>query len=118
MSQPTVSLHPYFKVQPDQIEAARALLPQFVERTATEAGCCYYGFTMDGDEVFCREAYVDATSLLAHLENVGDLLGAMLQVASLDRLEIHGPAEELEKLKVPLADLKPRWFVSSCELDR
>jgi quinol monooxygenase YgiN len=45
MSQPNVSIHPYFKVRPGQLEAARALLPQFVARTATEAKCRYYNFT-------------------------------------------------------------------------
>ena len=52
-----------------------------------------------------------AEAALAHLDNVGALLGEMLKLADLSRLEIHGPAEELEKLKSPLADLKPAWFV-------
>jgi len=27
---------------------------------------------------------------------------------------VHGPAEELDKLKGPLAELKPTWFVREC----
>ena len=118
MSQPTVSIHPYFKVHPGKLEAAQALLPKFVARTATEAKCRYYEFTINGDEVFCREAYADAEGTLAHLDNVGALLGEMLKVSDLQRLEIHGPASELEKLKGPLAELKPAWFAYACGLER
>jgi len=118
MSQPTVSIHPYFKVHPGQLEAAQALLPQFVARTATEAKCRFYEFTINGDEVFCREAYADAEGTLAHLENVGALLGEMLKVSDLLRLEIHGPAAELEKLRGPLAEFKPAWFTFACGLER
>jgi quinol monooxygenase YgiN len=118
MSQPTVSIHPYFKVHAGKLEAARALLPQFVARTATEAKCHSYEFTINGDEVFCREAYADAEGTLAHLENVGALLGEMLKVSDLLRLEIHGPAAELEKLRGPLAEFKPAWFTFACGLER
>jgi quinol monooxygenase YgiN len=118
MSQPTVSIHPYFKVHAGKLEAARALLPQFVARTATEAKCRHYEFTINGDEVFCREAYADGEGTLAHLENVGALLGEMLKVSDLLRLEIHGPAAELEKLRGPLAEFKPAWFTFACGLER
>lgn len=119
MSTPAVSLHPYFKVRPGNLDAARALLPRFVEQTKSEgAACLYYEFTIDGDTVFCREAYRDADATLAHLQNVGALLGEMLQLADLVRLELHGPAAEFEKLKAPLADLKPAWFAYACGLER
>jgi len=44
---------------------------------------------------------------------VGDLLAEMLQLAALARLEIHGPAAELDKLREPLANLNPAWFISA-----
>jgi len=34
----------------------------------------------------------------------------MLTRADLTRVEVHGPATELEKLKKPLAHLNPAWF--------
>ena len=114
MSQPTVSIHPYFKVHAAQLDAAKALLPQFVEKTRSERLCVYYEFTISGDVVFYREAYRGAEGALAHLENVGALLGEMLKISDLERLEIHGPAGELEKLKGPLAGLKPAWFAYEC----
>jgi quinol monooxygenase YgiN len=105
-----VSLHPYFKVHPGKLDAIKAMLPTFAEKTATEKGNLFYGFTVNGDEIFCREAYTDAEGVLAHLENVGALLAEMLKMADLTRLEVHGPTAELEKLKAPLAHLNPKWF--------
>ena len=118
MNHTAVSLHPYFKVRAGQLAVAKALLPRFVEQTRSEPGCLHYGFTIDGDTVFCREAYRDAEAALAHLQNVGALLAEMLQHAELVRLELHGPAAELEKLAAPLADLKPAGFVCECGLER
>jgi quinol monooxygenase YgiN len=108
-----VSLHPYFKVHSGKLEAFKAGLPAFSEKTANEEKNLFYGFTVNGDEVFCREGYADADALLAHLENVGALLAEALKIADLTRLEVHGPASELDKLKEPLAHLKPAWFVEA-----
>jgi type I restriction enzyme R subunit len=109
-----VSIHPYFKVHPGQMAAARALLPIFIEKTRTEPKCLYYEFTVNGDIVFCREGYEGAAGALAHLANVSEPLGKMLELSELLRLEIHGPAAELERLKQPLASLKVDWFVYEC----
>ncbi len=118
MKSSPVSIHPYFKAREGNLAAAEALLPQFVEKTATEAKVLHYEFTQNGDEVFCREAYENADGVLAHLANVGDLLGKMLELCELTRLEFHGPAEELEKLKEPLAHLPAQWFVRVAGLER
>ena len=107
-----VSLHPYFKVPPDKLAPLKAILPEFLAKTRGETGNLFYEFTINGDEVFCREGYVNAAALLAHLENVGEMLAAALKMADLIRIEVHGPAAELEKLKEPLAHLRPAWFVA------
>ena len=108
-----VSLHPYFKVHPGKLEMFKAGFPAFVEKTASEEKNLFYGFTVNGDEVFCREGYTDAEGLLAHLDNIGALLAEALKIADLIRIEVHGPAAELDKLKTPLAHLKPKWFVQA-----
>jgi quinol monooxygenase YgiN len=105
-----VSLHPYFKVQPGKLEAVKAGFSRFVEKTATEKKNLFYAFTINGDEIFCREGYADAEGLLAHLDNVGAPFAEMLTMADLTRVEVHGPAAELGKLKEPLAHLNPAWF--------
>ena len=105
-----VSLHPYFKVHAGKVDAVKAALPRFVEKTATEKENLFYAFTMNGDELFCREGYKSAEGVLAHLDNVGALLAEVMKIADLTRVELHGPADELEKLKKPLAHLNPAWF--------
>jgi quinol monooxygenase YgiN len=113
-----VSLHPYFKVHPGKEEAVKAMLPRFVEKTASESENLFYGFSINGDEISCREAYQSATGLLAHLDNVSALLSEMLKSADLIRIEVHGPADELKKLKAPLAHLKPHWFALEATLQK
>jgi quinol monooxygenase YgiN len=105
-----VTLHPYFKAHPGQLEAFKAAFPAFIEKTKTEPKNFFYEFSINGDEIFCREGYADAEGLLAHLDNVGALLAEALKLGDLIRLEVHGPAAELEKLKGPLAHLNPAWF--------
>jgi hypothetical protein len=107
-----VSIHPYFKAHPGKLPAIKAAFPAFIEKTASEAKNLFYGFTINSDEIFCREGYAGAEGVLAHLENVGALLAEVLKISDLIRLEVHGPAEELDKLKEPLAHLKPAWFVA------
>jgi quinol monooxygenase YgiN len=112
-----VSLHPYFDVREGNLEAFLALMPEFVAKTADEPACLYYDFTRLGNRCACREAYVGAAGILAHLENVGELLGKFLELADLARLEIHGPAGELEALREPLAHLNAEFFVWECGLE-
>ena len=75
-----------------------------------ETKCLYYGFSFNGDEVHCREGYEDADGLLAHLENVGTLIGEALEISDIIRMEVHGPEQELAKLREPLAELNPKFF--------
>jgi quinol monooxygenase YgiN len=113
-----VSLHPYFKVHSGKLQAVKAGFPRFTEKTATEKKNLFYEFSVNGEEIFCREGYTDADGVLAHLDNVGALLAEMLTMADLSRLEVHGPAEELGKLKGPLAHLNPVWFAIQASLAR
>jgi quinol monooxygenase YgiN len=101
---------PYFKVHTGKMQEFRSLCEQFVAKTKTEQGCLYYGWSFSGDEAFCREGYIDAESTLAHVQNVGALLGEITKISDMTRLEVHGPAAELEKLRGPFADLKPHYF--------
>ena len=108
-----VSIHPYFKIKEGQTEACKSFLSQFCEKVVNEEMCLYYNFTFSDDVLCCREAYHDAEGVQAHLENCGALIGEFLKIADLMRIEVHGPAEELEKLKPTLADLNPEYF--TCE---
>jgi len=119
MIQPSqvVSIHPYFKIKPGKMAEAKAFMSELIRITSAEPGNLYYHFTASDDIVFCREAYVGAEGLLKHVEGVGGTLAEFLKIADVVRVEVHGSAGELEKLKGPLSGLKPQWFEFQCGVE-
>lgn len=109
------TLVPYFEVPEENLAAFKALGQSFVEKTRQEAGCLHYAFSFSGNIAHCREGYVSAEAILAHLENVAEPLSAALKLSRILRLEVHAPAAEIEKLKGPLAALNPQFFVLEAE---
>jgi quinol monooxygenase YgiN len=107
----TVTIVPYLKVHAGKMQEFKALCQRFVEKTKTESGCLYYGYLFNGDSAFCREGDKNGDAALAHLENVGALLTEMPKLSDLVRFEIHGLESELAKLRAPLADYKPEYFI-------
>ena len=105
-----VSLHPYFKIKEGGAVALKALCPELVQMCDAEDKCLYYAFSFAGDSMFCREAYEGAQGVFEHMDNVGEMLGKVFECADLEKLEIHGPAAELAKLKEPLQDLNPTYY--------
>ncbi|MBK9171104.1 MAG: hypothetical protein IPM24_27100 [Bryobacterales bacterium] len=107
----SVSIHPYFKVSEGNLDKVRPLLEQCVAITSQEPKCQYYGFSLNGHEVFCREAYEGAEGLIEHLASIGPTLRQLLDLAEIARLEVHGVETELAKLRGPLAALNPTYYV-------
>ena len=108
---PLVSLHPYFEVPEENLEAFKKnVIEGFYPKMKDEPKCKLYNFTFNGTVAHCREVYEDAEGLLFHLGNVDEPLQKALGLAELVKLECHGPAEELEKLKEPLKDLPVTYF--------
>jgi len=105
-----VSIHPYFKVQEGKMDEFKTILAECVALTSKEETCLYYDFSIAEDLVFCREAYDDADALLRHLENVSAAIEKCLTLSEITRVELHGPAAELAKLREPMADLNPTFF--------
>lgn len=105
------SIAPYFKVAPGKLDEFKALTARFIEKTRSEPKCAHYAFSFDGDAVHCRECYDGAAGLLAHLENVGALLGEALKIAEVTRVEVHATAADIEQLREPLKGLNPQFFV-------
>jgi len=104
-----VNLVPKFKIKDGEMmkEKFMALVPDFFDlvKTNEQDTCVHYGFvgpTEDG-YIICREGYISAEGVTTHLANVGDVLNEALQYADIVELQVQGPAEELEKLKEPLA---------------
>jgi hypothetical protein len=90
-----------------ELDSVKAAFGWFIEKTANEKENPFYGISISGDEIFCREAYENAKGLLAHLENVKEPLTEMLKVADLTRLEVQAPQRSLQNWKVPMAHLNP-----------
>lgn len=104
------TLVPYFEVAEGRMDEFRALGPRFVARTRQEPGCAHYAFSYQAPFAHCREGYIDGEAVLAHLSNVGDILNEALTMARIIRLEVHGPAAELDRLRGPLAALNPTYY--------
>ena len=104
------TLVPYFTVQDGKLDEFKALGEQMVAKTKTEDDVVFYGFSFNGQRAHCREGYTSAAGILKHLENVGELLQEALKIASIDLLEVHGPASEVAALQEPLKDLNPTYF--------
>ena len=109
-----VSINPYFKISDKNMVAAKEMLKTFCGLVRKEEGCLFYNFCFKGNVMTCREAYKDAAAVIAHLENCGEALGKFVQVAELFRIEILGPAKELDQLRAPLAGMNPDYFVLDC----
>ncbi|MDQ8184965.1 hypothetical protein [Pelagicoccus sp. SDUM812002] len=110
MTDTSVSIHPYFNVPTENLSAFNAIIEELIGRAKTEADCLYYGFSYNGNLIHCREGYRNAEGLLFHLNNVGDLIEKAMGISEMQRLEIHGSATELEKLKAPLAELPAEYY--------
>eukprot|EP00668_Euglena_longa_P042602 GGOE01056385.1.p2 GENE.GGOE01056385.1~~GGOE01056385.1.p2 ORF type:complete len:122 (-),score=25.93 GGOE01056385.1:13-378(-) len=108
-----LSIAPYFEVADGKLEAFKALAKRFVETSLPEKGegSLYYGWAFNGNVAYCRECYKDAQALLSHLSAVGHLLQEASTISTVSRVEVHGPAGELEKVKEALAGLNPQYFI-------
>jgi len=104
------TLGAYFKPRHGKMEAFERLAERFVEKTSNESGIRFYGWSFDGEEVHCRQGYLSAEGLLEHAANVACLFQEALTIADCTRLAIHGPGDELAKLRDPLASFKPQFF--------
>ena len=113
-----VSINPYFKIEDANMAKSKEFLAQFCELVKKEQKCLFYNFTFNGNTLCCREAYTDAAGVQAHLENCGAALGKFLEIAKLIRIELHGPAAELEKLKKAFEPFNPDYFVSECGIGK
>lgn len=76
-------------------------------------GLLSHGFAVDeaSGMVLGRESYNDAAGILVHLRHTDCALRALLEVAELASMEVHGPASELAKLRSTLQPLGCRFYV-------
>lgn len=109
----TVSLSPYFQVK--DLAKFKEIWRAAYDPFAHKEDAVHYAFTFTKDNVaHCREAYKDAAGVLQHLADVDAPLKAVLDpsIASLIRLEVHGPKAEIDKLIEPLTPFGCKFFVT------
>ena len=100
----------YFNVNPGKKEAFDELVNRFVQDTKNESGIRYYGWSVNGEEVHCRQGYLNAEGFLEHAANVRHLCEEAMTISDCTRLAIHGPEAELEKLREPMAGIPLQYF--------
>jgi quinol monooxygenase YgiN len=96
------TIYPTFTVL-DWPKVEKEVMPALIDRTKSEKGCVYYGFTLNKKDnlLICREAYADGDALNAHLANALPILGPALDggLMKLDSLLMTGPADQLALAK-------------------
>jgi len=108
-----VTLCPYFKLK----DAAKfkEIWQEDYKKFAHKEDCVHYAFcfTEDNTRAHCREAYPNAEKVLQHLGDVDVPLKAVLDgPADLERLEVHGPQAEIDKLREALTPLGCLFYVT------
>ena len=97
------SIAPYFKVS-DWVKA-RPLLDECVAVMRRTTGCVFFGWTKDGDDLFCNTAFTNADGVTAHLAAVTPLLDALLDgAATLESVSVHGPRGRLSEVAAATAN--------------
>ena len=104
------SVDAYFSVKPENKEAFDDLVDRFVRETSNESGIRYYGWSTRDEEVHCRQGYLNADGFLEHAANVRHLFEKALTISDCSRLAIHGPEDELEKLRGPMEGIPLQYF--------
>ena len=100
-----VSIHPHFTIKDGKMDQCIALLEEILALTkAKEPDCLFFNITACGsDKAFVREAYKDGAAALFHLKNMGHMIPKLFEVADI-KVQVHGPAEEIDPLKAVLED--------------
>jgi quinol monooxygenase YgiN len=100
----------YFSVKTESREAFDELVDRFVREATKESGIRYYGWSANGDEIHCRQGYPDAEGFLEHVANVRHLFEEAITISDCSRIAIHGPEDELDKLRGPMEGVPLQYF--------
>jgi len=103
-----VTIIPEFVVPDGRMEEFKAGFAKFYSATKAgpgAAGMLFYGFAISGSSVYCREGYKNAEAALQHGADIKEMVQEPLKVVGAGNVKINvvGPAAELEKLKPRLA---------------
>ncbi len=79
-------------VKEGQQDALRQLATRFADKTKAEPGALAYEWSLSerGDRLHIYERYADSEAALAHLANVGPVLGDLMALVTPVRLDCYG----------------------------
>jgi quinol monooxygenase YgiN len=98
------------KIHDGKVEEFKKIAAQCVSAVkANETGALQYDWFFNSGETECvvRENYTDSNAVLAHMGNIGVLLGQLLTMSDFD-LEVYGNMSE--ELKNATAGLNPKVY--------
>lgn len=111
----TVAFMPFFTIK--DAENFFEVCNLCLEKVKTESLCLGYGFSVSAgpqqNMAFCREAFLNAEGVIAHLHNIEVLFKeGLCKYGELVSLQIHGPKEELDKLRENpiIQELSPDFY--------
>jgi len=103
-----ITILPEFVIPAGKVDEFKAGFSKFYAATKNgpgAAGCLYYGFGFAGDSMYCREGYKTAEDCAKHGADVKEMIEEPMKAVGAGnfKLNVVGPAAELEKLKPKLA---------------
>lgn len=111
----TLTFRPYLTVHEGKLAEFKEVLPIIhskIDAQAEKVQC--YGFSFDEtrNQYFCRESYDDAEGFLRHGEDVKEPSATSKPLRNMELIELHGPADELAKLRETYQPLGCRFYVT------
>jgi quinol monooxygenase YgiN len=112
LSENTCTMMPHFIIK--DWKTAKPLMQEIIEAANDEPGCTYFGWEKSNNRLIARETFFDGDSMKAHVEKVRPLLDKLVAgPAELEKLEIHGPEIQVEKVKPVTDTFMPQYFQSN-----
>jgi quinol monooxygenase YgiN len=101
-----------FKIHPGKLDEFKTIAGACiaaVEKNEKGKGALQYDWFFNPDETECvvRETYFDSNATMAHMGNVGEMLGQLLAISDFSA-EIYGPMSE--ELKSAVAPFNPAVY--------
>ena len=96
----TIRVITHARIHPGKAEAFTEIASACLTATRRDPGTLSYEWYLNADRTECLilEAYDDSNALLAHIGNLGDLLGRLMAVSDL-AIEVFGdPSPELRQV--------------------
>ncbi len=97
-------------IAPADLAAFKQVAAEALELTIPEPGTLHYDWFFSEDETKCvvREIYADSDAMLAHLGNVGELLGRLIELGG--GLEPEGFGSPSAALAEAIAPFNPTMY--------